>query len=97
MIGLFVSKFVRLLQTFDEAEFKAFERWLQSPWCNTNKNLVRLLARLKPYYPGFLEQKLTREQLFRQAPGCQKCRAKRKWQSALNFRGKNFYLCKNFR
>ncbi|MBK8921574.1 MAG: hypothetical protein IPM81_08695 [Saprospirales bacterium] len=62
----FTSKFIHLLQTFDEAELKAFERWLQSPWCNTNKNLTRLLTRLKPYYPGFSDTKLTKEKLFRQ-------------------------------
>lgn len=57
---------MRLLQTFNEAEIKAYETWLQSPWCNTNKNLPRLLARLKPYYPDFSDPKLTKEKLFRQ-------------------------------
>lgn len=62
----FASKLTRLLQTFDEAELKAFERWLQSPWCNSNKNLPRLLACLKPYHPEFSNAKLSKEKLFRQ-------------------------------
>lgn len=66
MTGLLTSKFVRLLQTFDEDEIKGFDVWLRAPWCNTNKNLPRLLACLRPYYPGFSDPKLTRERLFQQ-------------------------------
>ncbi len=66
MLTSFTSKFTRLLQTFTPAELKSFETWLQSPWSNTNKNLPRLLARLKPYYPEFSDQKLSKEKLFRQ-------------------------------
>jgi hypothetical protein len=67
---LFSSKFTRLLQKLQPEELKSFEHWLQSPWCNTNKNLIRLLTRLKPYYPDFSDQKLTKEKLFRQVlPG----------------------------
>lgn len=66
MSDLLTSKFVRLLQTFDEAEVKGFDIWLRSPWCNANKNLPRLLACLKPYYPGYSDPKLTKERLFRQ-------------------------------
>ena len=65
MSAIFSSKFVRLLQTFDEAELKAFDTWLQSPWCNTNKTLIRLLGRLKRYHPDFEDAKLTKEKLFR--------------------------------
>ena len=70
MATIFSTKFFRLLQTMERAELKDFETWLQSPWCNTNKNLIRLLARLKPYYPDFSDTKLTKEKLFRQVlPG----------------------------
>lgn len=70
MPNLFASKFVRLLQTLDEAEIRAFEAWLRSPWCNTNRNLPRLLGRLRKYYPDFDDEKLTKEKLFRQVlPG----------------------------
>lgn len=62
----FSSKFVQLLQTWEQTEWKTFELWLQSPWCNTNKNLIRLLDRLKPHYPDFSDKGLTKEKLFRQ-------------------------------
>ncbi len=66
MSSVFSTKFVRILQTFDEEERKAFEAWLQSPWCNSNKNLIRLFAKLQRYYPDFDDPKLTKEKLFRQ-------------------------------
>ncbi len=66
MAAIFSTKFFRILQTMEPVELKDFETWLQSPWCNTNKNLIRLLTRLKPYYPGFSDTKLTKEKLFRQ-------------------------------
>lgn len=58
------TKFLRLLRTFDEAELKAFDAWLRSPWCNSNKNLPRLLERLKKYHPDFEKAKLDKEKLF---------------------------------
>lgn len=70
MATLFETKFVRLLRTFDEPELKSFESWLCSPWCNSNKNLIRLVDRLKRHYPGFDDPKLTKKKLFRQVlPG----------------------------
>ncbi|MEZ5040641.1 MAG: hypothetical protein R2828_12125 [Saprospiraceae bacterium] len=62
---IFSSKFVRILKTLSEEEWKSFELWLKSPWCNTNKNLVQLLEKLEKYYPLFDSEKLTKEKLFR--------------------------------
>lgn len=62
----FPSKFLRILQHFSPNDFKSFEEWLHSPWCNSNKNLPRLLAYLKPYYPDFSSSKLNKEKLFQQ-------------------------------
>ncbi|GJM34407.1 MAG: hypothetical protein DHS20C18_34080 [Saprospiraceae bacterium] len=64
MTNFFTSKFVQLLKTFDVATLKSFENWLRSPWCNTNKNLIRLLDQLKKYHPEFENKKLTKEKLF---------------------------------
>lgn len=64
MPTVFSTKFVRLLKTWEEDELKAFETWLQSPWCNSNKNLIQLFGQLKRYYPNFSDQKLTKEKLF---------------------------------
>ncbi|MEM9888477.1 MAG: hypothetical protein AAF849_21460 [Bacteroidota bacterium] len=64
MSVIFASKFVNILKTFNEAELKSFDTWLRSPWCNSNKNLVKLLAELRKYYPAFHYKKLSKEQLF---------------------------------
>lgn len=66
MPALTSTKFLRLLQTFDESELKAFDAWLRSPWCNSNKNLPRLLDRLKKYHPYFDNPRLDKENLFYQ-------------------------------
>lgn len=58
------SKLITQLQLLTSAEFKNFEKWLKSPWCNSNKNLVRLYQILKPFYPDFDSQKLTKEKVF---------------------------------
>ena len=65
MSSVFSSKFVRLLKTFTSEELKSFEMWLQSPWCNSNKNLIRLFQVLKKYYPDFGNEKLSKEKLFK--------------------------------
>lgn len=66
MSRIYSSKFVRLLKTFDPEDMKAFDVWLRSPWNNTNKNLIRLLASLGKYHPDFNDPRLTKPQLFQQ-------------------------------
>lgn len=39
--------------------------WLNSPWANSNKTLIALFQKLKPYYPDFNSGKLTKEKLFK--------------------------------
>lgn len=64
MSTVFSSKFVKMLKSWDERELKSFGVWLQSPWCNTNKSLIRLFEQLKKYYPAFNHRTLTKEKLF---------------------------------
>ncbi len=59
-------KFFTLLQSFSVEEFKAFEKWLISPWCNSNKNLIRLFKKTKKYYPTYHHASLSKENLFKQ-------------------------------
>ena len=66
MSAVFSSKFVKILKTFSGAELRSFENWLRSPWCNSNKNLPRLLEKMRKYHPDFTEGKITKEKLFRQ-------------------------------
>ena len=65
MSDIFSSKFIKIIRTFNVEELKDFEMWLNSPWANSNKALVPLLQKLKPYYPDFNKGKLTKEKLFK--------------------------------
>jgi len=65
MNNIFSSKYFKIIQTFSEEELKAFDLWLRSPWCNTNKNLIKLLEKTKKYHPIFDDKKLTKEKLFK--------------------------------
>ncbi|MEM1319166.1 MAG: hypothetical protein AAGG75_02855 [Bacteroidota bacterium] len=64
MTNVFTAKFVKIIKTWQPEELKAFESWLRSPWCNSNKNLVRLFECLRKYYPEFDDKRLTKEKLF---------------------------------
>ena len=62
----FDTKFFQIIKTFSPTELKDFEYWLKSPWANSNKNLIRLLEKVKKYHPNFDNKKLTKEKLFKQ-------------------------------
>ncbi|HMQ60677.1 MAG TPA: hypothetical protein PKE06_08415 [Flavilitoribacter sp.] len=66
METLSATKFICLLRAIEPEELKVLDRWLRSPWCNTNKNLIRLLERVLRYYPGFSDPRFTKEKLFRE-------------------------------
>lgn len=66
MVSAFASKYFEILKTFSEPELKSFDSWLNSSWCNSNKNLITLLDKVKKYYPDFDNDKLTKERLFKQ-------------------------------
>ncbi|MEO1516834.1 MAG: hypothetical protein AAFV95_17565 [Bacteroidota bacterium] len=54
-----------MLRAWQAEELKAFEQWLRSPWCNSNKNLLPLFEQLKKHHPQFDTDKLNKEKLFR--------------------------------
>lgn len=64
MSKLSQTKLIRLLQTITETEWKTLEQWVASPWCNSNKNVGKLLQKLKKYHPEFSARDLTKEKLF---------------------------------
>jgi hypothetical protein len=65
MSVIFASKFVKLIQSWDKKDLKAFDNWLKSPWCNSNKNLIPLFEQLSRYYPKFKSRNaITKEELF---------------------------------
>lgn len=64
------GKFIQILENFSEIELNIFQIWLKSPWANTNKNLIRLVGKLKKYHPIYNHRLLTKERLFKQVmPG----------------------------
>ena len=58
------SKTIDLLKSLDKSEMKELEDFVNSPFFNKNKNVRKLFAGLKPFYPEFENKKLTKEFLY---------------------------------
>lgn len=59
------SKTIHLLQLLTNVELKDFDKWLRSPWCNSNKKLIVLFNILKKFHPDFDAKKLNKEWIFK--------------------------------
>lgn len=59
------SKAIDIVKSFSKKEISGFVKYLDSPFLNSNKNLVKLFSGLKKYYPDFESSKLTKETLYR--------------------------------
>jgi len=59
------NKVLNLLRSLNSKEFKEFNRFLNSPFFNTNPRIVSLYEQLKKYYPAFDSPKLAREKLYK--------------------------------
>ena len=62
---MFKSKVFDILETFSLDEMKSFKDFVNSPYHNKNKNVVRLFITLKGYYPNFESHQLTKEKTFK--------------------------------
>lgn len=58
-------KAIELIKTFSGVEIKRFGRFLQSPYHNTNEDLVQLFSYLRSLYPAFDANKLTRPKIWK--------------------------------
>lgn len=58
------SKLLRSLGILNAEEMKDLLSFLQSPYFNTNSNIIKLYRVLYPHYPGFKRSKITREKVF---------------------------------
>ena len=58
------TKLISIVRLLSNDEFKSFGKWLQSPWCNSNKKLVELYKLIQKQYPEFSSKTLTKERLF---------------------------------
>ena len=59
------TKLVSLLKTFSEPEIKKFRDFVNSPFYNKNKNVVKLFASLEKFYPQYDSTRLTDENIFK--------------------------------
>lgn len=59
------SKLVSILKTFSKEEFKEFEKFIDSPFFSTGRNLKPLYRALRKFYPSFDSQDFTKENVFR--------------------------------
>lgn len=58
------QKLTDILKTFDKQDWRAFERFVASPFFNRNERLVSFVDLLRKHAPDFDENKLTKEKVF---------------------------------
>lgn len=59
------SKAIDIVKSFNKKEISGFIKYLESPFLNSNKNLIMLFDGIKKYYPSFNSSKLTKESVFK--------------------------------
>ena len=59
------TKLLQVLQTLSPAEFKRFNKFVQSPFYNTNPSVIKLYKVLKSAYPDFTSPRLEKEKVFK--------------------------------
>jgi len=59
------SKAIDIVKSFSKKDISDFAKFLESPYLNSNKNLLMLFSVLKKYYPSFEDIKLTKQAVFR--------------------------------
>ena len=58
------NQFIKLLKTFTPKEVKKFGVFIESPYFNTNKNVIKLYEIIRKAYPGFQQESIKKEYLF---------------------------------
>ena len=58
------SKLIRLLSSLNHKEIKSFEKFICSPYFNTDTSLIRLFQYLKKQFPLFPDEKISMEVIF---------------------------------
>lgn len=59
------TKLIQTLKTFTRDEVKLFEKFVASPYFNKGRNYLPLLNALQKFYPGFENEKLTYEYIYK--------------------------------
>lgn len=60
------SKLFHILRTLSVKELKGFEKYLHSPFFNSNETMKLLFSLIESYHPTYTQQGLERERLFKQ-------------------------------
>lgn len=58
------SKLIQLLRTFSKEEFRNFGKFVRSPYFYKDKAVIKLYDSLKPFYPDYDSEGLTKHLLF---------------------------------
>jgi len=64
-IGVLQNKTTQILALLTFEEIKSLDKWLSSPWCNSNKKILSLFNLLKKHYPTFEHSSLAKPNLFK--------------------------------
>lgn len=59
------KKLIQLLRTFETSEIKALDKFVRSPYFNTNPTIVKLWTHIKKYAPDFSAAPLSEEKTFK--------------------------------
>ena len=57
-------KLITYLKALSKPELNRFEKFVQSPYCNSKQQLHNLFKLIKPHFPSFTSPKLKREKVF---------------------------------
>src|SRR5258706_8148653 len=59
------SNLIQILESFSAKEIKEFGEFIVSPFFNKNESVIKLYGYLRKYYPGFEENKILKEEVYR--------------------------------
>lgn len=66
------TKLITVLKTFSKSEINKFRDFVNSPYFNKNKNVIKLSEVVLNFYPGFDSKDLTEEKIFSKIYGTEK-------------------------
>lgn len=59
------SSLLEILRTFTKEDLVKFEDFVKSPYYNKNSNVVRLFMAIRKFAPGFIDAKLSKEEVWK--------------------------------
>lgn len=70
-------KLVQFLETLNPKEFEDFDKFVHSPFFNTNEDSILLFDQLKKYYPDFEENAILKSKIYKETFPIQKVNEKK--------------------